>query len=151
MIRLSKGIVGGKFMNIRHTVQLSVLLVGAVFLTACATSGMEATGKPGTEDKFAKHLVIHNESLARDIMITDMKSRTRGDLLQVSVTLENLSSSDKNIQYRFSWYDADNFEVAQEGRPWTPVILHGNATVDMQAVAPNASVKTYKVNVRELP
>jgi uncharacterized protein YcfL len=138
-------------MNIRHTVQLGALLMAVVFLAACATSGLEATGKPGAKDKYAKHLVIHNEALARDIMITDMKSRTRGDLLQVSVTLENLSSSDKHIQYRFSWYDADNFEVAQEGRPWTPVVLHGNASVEMQAVAPNASVKTYKVNVRELP
>jgi uncharacterized protein YcfL len=138
-------------MKIRQSLSLWALLSGAVLLSACATSGLEATGKPGAEDKYAKHLVIHNEALARDIMITDMKSRTRGDLLQVSVTLENLSSSDKNIQYRFSWYDADNFEVMQGGRPWTPVVLHGNATVDMQAVAPSASVKTYKVNVRELP
>lgn len=127
---------------------LALLLIST--LAGCATSGIEATGKPGADPEFAKHLVIHNEPLADKIIITDMQSRMRGDLLQVNVVLTNLSSRDQNIQYRFSWYDANNFEVEQGSRAWTPVTLHGNASFSMQAVAPNATVKTYKVNVREM-
>jgi uncharacterized protein YcfL len=136
---MNKGYVGG-------------LLAVVVLLAGCATtSGMEATGKPMGDPKFAKHLVIHNEALAGKVIITDMLSRVSGGgLLQVNVVLTNLTSSDKDLQYRFSWYDADSFEVEQGSRAWNPITLHGNASASLQAVAPNASVKSYKVNVREL-
>lgn len=135
------------------SVTLSALLSVAfvvLLLTGCATSGLEATGKPGAEKEFAKHLVIHNESLAGAVMISDMLSRKSGDLLEVNVVLTNLTSTDKSMQYRFSWFDADNFEVEQDSRAWVPVVLHGNASVSMKAVAPTAAVTTYKLNVREL-
>jgi uncharacterized protein YcfL len=135
---MNKGYVGG-------------LLVAVVLLAGCATtSGIEATGKPMGDPKFAKHLVIHNEALAGKVIITDMLSRFTGGLLQVNVVLTNLTSTDKDLQYRFSWFDADNFEVEQGSRAWAPITLHGNASASLQAVAPNASVKSYKVNVREL-
>ncbi|MBL1274784.1 MAG: YcfL family protein [Ectothiorhodospiraceae bacterium] len=126
------------------------LLLAVVFVAGCATSGIEATGKPMGDPKFAKHLVIHNETLAGDIIISDMQSRVTGDLLEVNVILTNLTSSDKHIQYRFSWFDSDNFEVEQGSRSWTPVTLNGNADTSMKAVAPNPSVNVYKVNVREM-
>lgn len=128
----------------------SVVMGLILLLGGCATSGLEATGKPNANPEFAKHLVIHNESLANAVMITDMLSRRSGDLLEVSVVLTNLTSTDKNIQYRFSWFDADNFEVEQGSRSWNPVVLHGHASVTMKAVAPNTKVTTYNVNVREL-
>jgi len=123
----------------------------AVVLTAagCATSGIEATGKPMGDPKYAKHLVIHNESLADKIIITDMHSRVTGGLLEAEVVLTNQTSTDKAMQYQFSWFDKDNFEVEQGSRGWAPVTLFGNANVSLKAVAPNASVTTYKVNVRE--
>jgi len=133
-----------------NIVKLSALLSGVVLLAGCATSGIEGTGKTEGDPEYAKHLVIHNEPLAKAITITDMKSRFKGDLLEVNVVLSNLTSSDKNIQYRFAWYDGDDFEVEQEGRSWIPVVLHGKSSTTMRAVAPNPSVKTYKVNVREL-
>lgn len=129
----------------------SLFCIGVVLVLAgCATSGIEATGKPMGDPEFAKHLVIHNESLAGDVTITEMNSRMTGDLLEVNVVLTNLTSTDKNIQYRFSWYDADNFEVEQGSRSWTPVTINGHASNSMKAVAPNPSVKSYKVNVREM-
>ena len=128
----------------------SALFLGVAVLAGCATSGIEATGKTEGDPEYAKHLVINNEPLAKSITITSMKSRFKGALLEVNVELSNLSSSDKSIQYRFSWYDGDDFEVEQGSRSWIPVVLHGKSSTNMQAVAPNNSVKTYKVNVREL-
>ncbi len=133
-----------------NMVKLSALFSGVVLLAGCATSGIEATGKTESDPEYAKHLVIHNEPLANAITITDMKSRFKGDLLEVNVELSNLTSSDKSIQYRFSWYASDTFEVEQGSRSWIPVVLHGKSSTTMRAVAPNPSVKTYKVNVREL-
>lgn len=124
------------------------LLAVVLMVAGCATSGMEATGKPG-DDKYAKHLVIHNESLANKIIITDMHSRVTGGLMEAEVVLTNQTSTDKSMQYQFSWFDKDNFEVEQGSRAWIPVTLFGKASVSLKAVAPNPSVTTYKVNVRE--
>ncbi len=132
-----------------NLLKYGILLMVLAVISACATSGIEATGKPMGDPKFAKHLVIHNEPLADNIIITDMHTRTVGGLLEVSVILENLTNTDQQIQYQFSWYSQDNFEVEQGSEPWTPTTLHGKSTFQMQAVAPNPTVTTYKVNVRE--
>jgi uncharacterized protein YcfL len=137
---------GGKNMKRNYV----VALLAAVSITAgCATSGIEATGKPGADPKYAKHLVIHNESLADKIIITDMHSRVTGGLLEAEVVLTNQTSTDKAMQYQFSWFDKDNFEVEQGSRAWIPVTLFGKANISLKAVAPNTTVTTYKVNVRE--
>ena len=128
----------------------AILVTTALISAGCATSGMEATGKTTGDPEYAKHLVIHNEPLANKIIIQEMHSRFTGDLLEASVVLANLTSTDKSIQYKFSWYDKDSFEVDPGSDSWTPAVMHGNATINMRAVAPNPSVKTYKVNVREL-
>lgn len=125
---------------------MGLLLIGA---TGCTTSGLEAIGKPG-DPKLEKHLVIHNDVLAGKITIAEMNTRTTGGLLEVSLVLANLSDSDKKMQYRFSWYDSANFEVEQGTGPWTPIVLHGKASANLQAVAPNTTVTTYKLNVREM-
>lgn len=127
-----------------------VFLILAVLTAGCTTSGMVASGTPGGDAEFAKHLVIDNEALANDVIIQDMNMRMTGGLLEVSVVLANLTATDKNVQYRFSWYDDSNFEVESGSDTWTPLLLHGFEKKSMQALAPSPKVTTYKVNVREL-
>jgi len=126
----------------------AILLAG--LLGACSTSGIEAIGTPDDPD-VKKHLLIHNDALANKITISEMRSRTvrGGDMLQVSLTLSNLSSSDKHVQYRFSWFDSDEFEVEADADGWTPVSLHGMGSVRIEGLAPNNSVKSFRLNVRE--
>ena len=129
---------------------ISGLFCGALLIQGCATSGIEGTGNPNAAPEHAKHLVLHNETLANKIIIQQMNVRKKAGLLQVSAVLANLTSRDKKIQYRFSWYDADNFEVEKDIRSWNPVVLSGKSTIHMQAVAPNPTVTSYKINVKEL-
>jgi len=117
---------------------------------ATKTSGMKAIGQSEGNAEFSKHLIIDNDPLAAVIMIEDMNTRIKGGVLEVSVSLANISNRDINAQYQFSWYDKDNFQVEQGTLAWTLVILHGKSKTSMQALAPNATVSTYKVNVREL-
>jgi len=118
-------------------------------LGACSTSGIEAIGTPN-DPEVKKHLLIHNDALANKVTISEMRSRTvrGGDMLQVSLTLSNLTSSDKNVQYRFSWFDSDEFEVEAGVEAWTPVNLHGMASIRIEGLAPNSSVKSYRLNVK---
>lgn len=128
---------------------VSVLsFVLALGLSGCSTSGIDAIGKPHAEND-QKHLVVHNETLANKVTISAMRTRTTAGQLEVSLTLKNLTSRDKNMQYRFSWFDKDQFEVEPESEHWEPVVLHGAAIVELRALAPNPSVTSYKLNVRE--
>jgi len=131
---------------------LSLIALSLLAITSCAskTSGMMATGSSEGGSKFSKHLVIDNDPLAEVIIIEDMNTRITGGALDVSISLANLSARDIRAQYKFSWYDKDSFQVEQGSRTWTPVFLPGKSSTRMQALAPNATVSTYKVNVREL-
>jgi len=124
-----------------------VVLTG--MLGACSTSGIEAIGTPDDPD-VKKHLLIHNDALANKVTISNMRSRMvrNGDLLEVSLTLTNLTSRDKAVQYRFSWFDSDEFEVEAGVEAWTPVNLHGKGSVSVNGVAPNSAVKSYRLNVK---
>lgn len=126
------------------------LICGVMFIQGCSTSGIEATGSPHVTTEYAKHLVLHNESLANKVIIQQMSTRRSTGVLEVSVVLANLTRTNKKIQYRFSWYDADSFEVEKGSRSWTPVTLSGKSTINMQAAAPNPTVTSYKINVKEL-
>lgn len=130
---------------LQKTLFITLLVAG---LSGCTTSGLEAIGKPNAElDQ--KHLVIHNDNLANTITIQAMNNRQVGDLLEAHITLANLSSRDKNVQYRFTWFDKDDFPVSPDDTGWTPVTLHGAATVNLKGLAPNSGVTSYKLNVRE--
>ncbi len=123
-------------------------LLALATLAGCATSGIEAVGRPA-DAEVQKRLIIHNEPLARKITITKMRTRTTGGLLAVEATLTNLGDRDIRVQYRFSWYDADDFEVEPAKHSWTPVTLHGRASVNIQGVAPTPSVESYRIHIRE--
>jgi len=126
-------------------------IVSIAAMSACSsTSGMVATHRSTGDPQFAKHLEINNSALEGDVIITNMRMRRTGDLLDVQVELTNLTGSDQNIQYKFAWYDEDNFEVEKDSGAWTPVLIHGNDKVTMNAVAPNSRASTYKLIVREL-
>jgi uncharacterized protein YcfL len=129
----------------------SALLIAVLIVAACSsTSGMVATHKSGGDPQFAKHLEIHNSALEGDIIISDMKMRRTGGLLEVQVTLANQTGSDQNVQYRFAWFDDDNFEVDKDAGAWTALLMHGNELKTMNAIAPNPRASTYKLQVREL-
>ena len=135
---------------VRNLLLLSGVL-SIVAMSACSsTSGMVATHRSTGDPKFAKHLEINNSALEGDVIITNMRMRRTGDLLDVQVELTNLTGSDQNIQYKFAWFDEDNFEVDKDSRAWTPILIHGNDKVTMSAVAPNPRASTYKLIVREL-
>lgn len=119
-----------------------------VWLSGCATSGLEMVADPDAEVN-QKHLIIHNDSLASQVIITSVQTRTINNLLEANLTIKNLTSRDKHMQYRFSWFDADKFEVEAGVENWVPIIMHGAAEVNIKGLAPNETVRSFKLNVRE--
>lgn len=117
-------------------------------LAGCATSGLEMQVNPNAEND-QKHLIIHNDSLANKITINAVQTRMVGEQLEVHLSIQNLTNRDKKVQYRFAWFDAENFEVESGTESWTPIVLHGAAQMNIRGLAPNTSVQSFKLVVRE--
>jgi uncharacterized protein YcfL len=131
-------------MKIRAT--MAGLMV-VIALAAC-TSGTVGSAKP-VENGYESSINYNNTVLATRVKVQNILTRKVGDLLQVSAELHNLWDINLDFEYKFRFYDKDGFEVAADGRPWTPVLLKGNETRSIQAVAPNPTAVSFKIYVND--
>ncbi|HHT9160143.1 MAG TPA: YcfL family protein [Candidatus Brocadiaceae bacterium] len=130
------------------------IVIVAFSATGCATSGIEGsatvvTGSAG-QTVSTKYVIINNKRLARGIQIVDLKPDFVGDVLRASVSVVNKYSKTLNFQYKFSWFDENGREIDPDSDAWTPVLLYGNESKELQGIAPNSSAKEFKIKIRKL-
>ena len=114
------------------------------------TSGTEVIGvltEPGQEG-MSRAIIVNNAKLGRALQVVDIRHDFVGEFLRPSVILASKYAATLQFQYKFSWYDETGLEVHPNTDAWTPVVLHGNQTMTVQAVAPHPSVKSFKLNIR---
>lgn len=134
-------------------VAASCITVGGVF-TGCATktSGLEGAAAsvetPEGDMQSSKFVIVNNPKLARGLQIVDLKNSFAGDLLKAQVTLVSKYSSTLKFQYKFAWFNKDGIEIDPDAGPWNPLIMYGNESKTVQAVAPNPSAREFKIKLR---
>jgi len=134
-------------------VAASGLVLGGM-LAGCATktSGLEGAAAsvetPEGDMQSSKFVIVNNPKLARGIQIVDLKSAFAGDMLKAQVTLVSKYSSTLSFQYKFAWFNKDGVEINPDAGPWTPLIMYGNESKTIQAVAPNPSAREFKIKIR---
>ena len=116
------------------------------------TSGTEVVGvmtkAPDGQEDMSRAVIVNNAKLGRTIQVVDLRHEFKGDLLMPSVTLTSKYAGTTKIQYKFAWFNEAGLEVYPDTDAWTPVIIQGNETKTVQGVAPNATVKGFKLNIR---
>lgn len=141
--------------NIKKTPLFLLFILSALFLSACqnipaVTSGIGSEQlTPGHQ--YSKHLLIDNEKLAKQLHISEIKSRKTNDLLQVSLSLTSTYKKSLQLQYQFQWFDQDGFAIEAGKSPWQPLDLHGMQTQSVASLAPTANVTTFSIYVRAVP
>lgn len=73
-----------------------------------------------------------------------------GGLLEVQVKGISKSSSYNRLEYRIEWLDADGFTVATGKKGWTKFPAFNNTEFSFQSVAPEASVRDFKILIRKV-
>lgn len=131
------------------------LLAGMFILSACSnvqpvTSGI-GTDKMTKHSTFYKHLQVHNPELERQLFISDVKSRTNNDLLEINLELTSLHKKSLKLQYHFNWFDKDGFVIESRKSPWKPLDLHGFQTTTVRGLAPSVDVASFSIYVRYVP
>lgn len=128
-------------------IKLASMVFIASLISACAvneTATVEV-GQDGT-----KQIIESNSGLlAASLEIVDTKVGYSGDLLRVQASIKNDSRSALSFRYKFKWLDKDGFEVAVDGRPWTPLTITPYESKSVQALAPNPTVKAFKILVQD--
>jgi uncharacterized protein YcfL len=123
-------------------------LLFVLLLSACAVN---ETARVDAIDGEKEKEILESDSgfLAASLKIIDTKTTKAGDLLRIQATLKNASRQTISFQYKVKWLDQDGFAVALGGRPWTPAVITPQEQLNVQAVAPNASVTSFTIQVQD--
>jgi uncharacterized protein YcfL len=132
--------------------KIFVLLLAMSTVGCAATSGTEAgsvtlSGLNG-ETVYSTYVTANNSRLARRIAVTRMDKVDVGGLLKAAVTIQSRSDDTEALQYKWTWFDGKGFEVNSSAQPWQPVLVYGMQTTSIQGLAPNPSVKDFKLHLR---
>lgn len=139
----------------KHSILLAAALSTTLLLSGCknvppVTSGVGSNQiAPG--QKFSKHLQVHNPELGRQLHISDIRSRTNNELLEVNLSLTSTYNKTLKLQYHFTWFDKDGFVIEAGKSPWKPLDLHGMQTATVPGLAPTTTVASFSLYVREVP
>ena len=101
--------------------------------------------------KFSKHLQVHNPELGKKLHISDIRSRTNNDLLEINLSLTSTYKKTLKLQYQFTWFDKEGFVIEAGKSPWKPLDLHGMQTETVPGLAPTTNVASFSLYVREVP
>ncbi|RHW76791.1 YcfL family protein [Colwellia sp. RSH04] len=134
---------------------LIISITFALLIVSCKnvppiTSGI-GTGTLSSSQKYSQHLKVDNKKLSTQLYISDVKNRTRNELLEVNLQLSSRYEKSLQLQYHFNWFDKDGFAVEARKSPWQPLELHGMQTTSVKGLAPTQEVTSFSIYVREVP
>jgi len=139
-----------KYSPLRLLLILPIFFMSACINIAPVTSGI-GSEQLSVEQKYSKHLQVHNKKLANQLYISEIKSRKQSDLLQINLSLTSTYKKSLQLQYQFQWFDQDGFVIEAGKSPWQPMELHGMQTKTVASLAPTTHVATFTLYVREVP
>tara|TARA_R110002072_G_scaffold622_5_gene4799 strand:+ start:7454 stop:7870 length:417 start_codon:yes stop_codon:yes gene_type:complete len=112
-------------------------------LLACAVNETASVTVDGSQ---ATQIIETNSGVLSDnLRISDTNIGYAGNLLKAQVTITNDSDEHLDFRYKFKWLDKDGFEIAVDGRPWTPMLITPFESKSVQAVAPNPTANSFKI------
>ncbi|MEY1662850.1 YcfL family protein [Isoalcanivorax beigongshangi] len=120
------------------------LVLGALLTAGCANKPVE---EPLAVEDVAS-VRYETSSLSNKFEIDNVQRALAGNVLRAQVTLRNKSSFTVSYQYKFRWYDANGFEIQQQGEPWRPQVVAGKGETRLQGLAPNPAAARFEVWLR---
>ena len=116
-----------------------------LMLTACSTTSNTVIGYESDTQ-----IMIEDPVTEKRVAIAQVSDHRENNLLHAVVTLENLTSRNIRVQYRFQWYNEDGVLVMPSSDVYKTLLMEGRETVPVQSIAPRQDVVKYRFNVTEL-
>jgi len=126
-------------MNTFNKALLTVMLASACLLTACTNHAPPP--QPGSINSKLEQLGEMSY-----LQVTDLKAVKRNHLLVVQAEINNTDDDNQQLFYRFKWFDASGFALADEA--WKPLVLYAYQKQTLSAVAPSPQATDFKLVVQ---
>lgn len=116
-------------MKLRSFLFISALALGALSLPASAQSIASKVEYMGS---------------ARYLTISGLMAKERNGFLSLQIELSSDSSKSRRGFWRVKWLDESGFQVWDD-EPWKPVTVHGEARLNLQAIAPTNKARDFRI------
>lgn len=124
-----------------------MITASVLFSAGCSTSGMQAGDSTYTDSPY---LVVDDPVLADQVSIVKVGHDMVGDMMRAQASLKSNRDRSLQLQYRFSWYDANGMEIDTQGKAYRDIILEGKDAVSVTSMAPSPAAQEFKIRVRKV-
>lgn len=121
---------------------MRIKILGALalaLLAGCATPPPPAPGSAASK--------VVSMGNMKNIEVGAMRVARENGFLTVNVQLNNTSSYNKQMYYRFAWLGNDGFPVA-DAESWKSTTLYGDQTSYLPAIAPTPKATDFRLEVK---
>ena len=141
----------------------SITLLGllglCLLLGACTTpksvevgnlgkSGLKAKGSFNIDGTFSRSALTDKGQKKQNFQIMTVTGKEVDGFKKIQVTVMNKLDKDLNLQYRFSWYDAQGMEIESDSTSWQPLHLFGRVTRPINSVARSRQAVSFELYIR---
>lgn len=78
------------------------------------------------------------------IQVKALRSATKGRLMMVQASIENVQPVPISMTYRFKWLDANGFTVGEE-ETWTPTQIQAKEVIQITGMATQADAVDFRL------
>ncbi|HBA85064.1 MAG TPA: hypothetical protein DCZ95_13310 [Verrucomicrobia bacterium] len=123
-------------------------LIAALSLTSACRTHITSAGV--TMESYPSNRVTVNSRLFGGWFAVVNSALAKGDneLLQATVSLENLKNDDAQIEFRFRWIDAQGIEVTSGSSVWRARGAGARETLLLSGIAPAKTAVDFILDVR---
>ena len=112
------------------------------FLIGCSSHNTKVSNKSLS---LPPQVVINNVQLQKEITIGIGSDRTNdNNILEAFVDVRSNMNSSTTLQYRFRWFDNEDYEVGQNMSMWIPLFLEPRDSIKVTGVAPTPKADSFK-------
>ncbi|AWM79499.1 DUF1425 domain-containing protein [Gammaproteobacteria bacterium ESL0073] len=95
-----------------------------------------------------KHPNLVEMGKVKNIEVMEAQKSRQNGFLVIKVAVENTSSSNQNINYRFQWLDDQGFPVGNEEN-WKSKLIYGKQKTFINSIAPMMEATDFRIEIQE--
>jgi uncharacterized protein YcfL len=118
--------------------------------TGVGTALIPASSQSLDQTQLEKYVSVDNSTLANRLSLTQSLARYNNQYLQVNVTVKSDYHKSQKLQYQFSWFDNEGFELDAGKQNWQAIDLHGGQQTQLTGLAKNKQATHFKLYIRDV-
>ena len=122
--------------------KLGYLIIIAFFVIGCSSHNSKVVNQSLS---LPPQVIINNVALQQEVTIGVGSDRTNNnDIMEAFIDVQSKVNKPVTLQYRFRWYDNEDYEVGQNMSMWIPLFLEPRDSIKVTGVAPTPKADNFK-------